>query len=177
MALVNTPTLTDVYTKLKAFLVVVTGLDPKVIVQGLGNRVPTPLPAGGWVAMTATALNPHRTPVELFDHDAPNPDAIAFEQGTLVRIQCDCYGPTSQEWAVSLMTTLRTSYACDFFAPFAPLYADNPIQAALTNAEAQYEQRWIVGANLQYNPVVSTPMEFADTLEANLINVDERFPP
>jgi hypothetical protein len=51
------------------------------------------------------------------------------------------------------------------------------MQAALVNGEEQYEERWIVGANLQYNPVVSTPQQFADTLEATLINVDEAFPP
>lgn len=175
MALVVAPTLQDVYTKLRAFLLVILPLDTLHVVQGLGNR--TPMPSGPFVAMTAVLLNPHRTPVESWDHNNPNPDAISIEQGMLLRVQLDCYGPVSADWAVMLATLLRTSYACDALAPVAPLFADNPIQAPLTNAEAEYEQRWIVGANLQYNPVVSTPMQFADTAEVDLINIDVRFPP
>lgn len=176
MPLVVAPTLQDVYTLLRAFLI---GVVPAgvVILQGLANRVAMPPPVPGFVAMTAVLLNPHRTPVETWDHNNPNPAAIAFEQGTLIRIQLDCYGETSADWAVMLMTMLRTDYACRALAPVAPLYADNPIQAALIDAEAQYEQRWIVGANLQYNPVTSTPMQFANAAQVDLINVDERYPP
>jgi hypothetical protein len=176
MPLTVTPTLQGVYTLLRAFVlgVVPAGVP---VVQGLGNRVPMPPPSPGFVCMTATLLMPLRTPVELWDTTDLDPVTMDIEQGTQIRVQLDCYGAASADWAIQLATLLRTDYACRALAPVAPLYADNPIQAPLTNGEEQYEQRWIVGANLQYNPVVSIPMQFADTAEVDLINVDERYPP
>jgi len=174
--LVVAPTLQDVYTLLRAFLVGVVPAGVQVV-QGLNNRSSTPAPVPGFVAFTATLMNPHRTPVEMWDRDDTDPDSIEIEQGLLLRVQLDCYGAASADWAVMLAALLRTEYACRALAPVAPLFADNPMQAALVNSEAQYEERWIVGANLQYNPVVSTPMQFADTAEVALINIDERFPP
>lgn len=182
MPLVVAPTLQDVYTLLRAFVISVVPAGTEVI-QGLENRAsmptpPTPTPAGwGFVCMTATVLRGHRTPQESWDISDPDPVAISIEQGILVRVQLDCYGPVSADWAVMLTALLRTDYACRVLAPVAPLYADDPVQAALVNGEEQYEERWIVGANLQYNPIVSTPMEFANTAAVTTINVDERYPP
>ena len=176
MPLVVSITQEDVYTLLRTLVIAVVPAGVGVV-RGLGNRTSMPPPDPGCVVMTATGFTNHRTPVESWDRDSSNPDAIAYEQGTLLRVQLDCYGANSQDWAVALATILRTEFACRILAPCAPLFADAPMQAALINSEAQYEQRWIVGANLQYNPVVSTPMQFADTAEVTLINVDERFPP
>jgi hypothetical protein len=167
----------DLYTALRRFVldVVPTGVE---VVQGLGNRVSTPPPSPGFVAMTANLISPHRTPVESWERDNPDPNAISIEQGTVVRVQLDCYGPTSGDWAIALVAALRSEYGVRLLAPeAAPLYAEDPIQAPLIDSEGQYESRWIVGARLQYNPVVSTPMEFADTAEVTLINIDERYPP
>jgi hypothetical protein len=49
--------------------------------------------------------------------------------------------------------------------------------APLEDDELQYEQRWTIEAFLQYNPVVTVPMQFADTASVTLINVDEAYPP
>lgn len=176
MPLPIAPTLTDVYTLVRAFVLGIVPVGVEVV-QGLGNRASLPPPSPGYVCMTANLLLSLRTPVETWDTTDPDPDTIDIEQGTQIRLQLDCYGALSANWAAQLMTLLRTDYGVRALAPVAPLYADNPIQAALTNSEEQYEQRWIVGANLQYNPVVSVPMEFADTAEVDLINVDERYPP
>jgi hypothetical protein len=186
MALVVSISLEDIFTRLRSLVldaVSPSGSPPVAVpvIRGLANRTSMPPPVPGFVAMTATLLTQHRTPVEVWDTDNPDPSAIEIEQGQLVRIQLDCYGSASADWATILATILRSDYACRQFSAggldAAPLYADFPVQAPLVNGEQQYEERWIVGANLQYNPVVSTPMQFADTLEATLINVDEAFPP
>lgn len=175
MPLVVSITLQDVYTRLRALVLDVVPLNTQVV-QGLGNRAA--MPVGPFVCMTANLLNPHRTPVESWDNSIPDPNSISIEQGMLVRVQLDCYGPESGDWAVMLCAALRSEYAVRLLGPsVAPLFADNPLQAALVNGEEQYEERWIVGANLQYNPVVSTPQEFADTAAIEIINIDERYPP
>lgn len=176
MTLAISITLQDLYTILRPFLVDVLPLNVQVI-QGLDNRDPMPPPDPGFVVMTANLLSPVMTPEESWDRENPNPTTIAIRQGMQIRVQLDCYGAASGDWAAQLATLLRTDYACRALAPVAPLYADNPMQAALINGEEQYEQRWIVGGNLQYNPVVTTPMQFAETAQVDLINVDERYPP
>lgn len=173
MALTPSITLQDVYTRVTALVAFVVGDDVE-IVQGLGNRVP--MPARQFVCMTATLITPHRTPVQSWEGLAP--DAISIEQGITLRMQLDCYGPISADWAAIFSAILRTEQALDVLGPsVASLFAEPPMQAALVNGEEQYEERWIVGAILQYNPVISVPQEFADALEIDLINVDERYPP
>lgn len=176
MPLAVSITLQDVYTQLRVLVlsVVPAGV---ACVQGLGNRTPMPPAVPGFVVMTATHNKGLRTPVDTWDMVGLNPTVITIEQGMHVKIQMDCYGANSGDWAVMFVAALRNDYGCRLLAPLAPLYADDPIQAALVNGEEQYEERWIVGANLQYNPVITTPMQFANTAEATLINVDERYPP
>ena len=90
---------------------------------------------------------------------------MTAEQGQQVDVQIDCYGPASSEWSDILTTLLRDNVGCLALAPACqPLYADDPIRAPLTNAEIQYEDRWIVTARLQYNPVVTTAQDYATAL-------------
>lgn len=165
----------DVFTRLRALLVDVLPVGVEVV-QGLGNRVP--MPAGEFVAMTARQLVALRTPVDTWAKDDPLADELSIEQGLQFRAQLDCYGPRSGDWAAILVAVLRNDYGVQVLGPTVkPLYADDPIQAALIDGEEQYLQRWIVGANLQYNPTVTAPQEFANAAEANLINVDVSYPP
>lgn len=47
----------------------------------------------------------------------------------------------------------------------------DPKMMPLIDGEAQYEQRWVITAVLQYNPVVSTPMQFFDAATVALTDV------
>lgn len=77
-----------------------------------------------------------------------------------------------------LETLLRDETACVALAPTCqPLYSSDATLVPLDDDEQQYEQRWMIEAVLQYNPVTTTPMQFANTLEVTLINVDETYPP
>lgn len=177
MALVVTPTLDAVYTKLGNFLesVLPAGV---LVVQAQENRVPALPPSPGYVEMFATAQGRIMTNLDRWNPDDIAPTSIEIEQAVRLMVQLDCYGAASGDWAVILSTVLRDEFACTALAPIlSPLYADDPRNAPLVAGEEQYERRWIVGAVLQYNPVVTTPMQFADTAELNTINVDERYPP
>lgn len=169
-------TINDVYRKFGDMLTAIlpTGV---VVLQAWPNRTAMPPPAPGFAVMSCNLQKALRTPVETWDRDNPDPNALTIEQGTRVRVQVDFYGAESGSWAIILTTVMRNEYACKALTPMAPLYCDDAKQAPLVDAEAQYESRWIVDANLQYNPVVTAPMQFADQLAATLINVDERYPP
>lgn len=99
-------------------------------------------------------------------------------------MQLDLYGAASGDWAVMLETLLRDETGCIALAgsdptnPICqPLYTSDAVEAPLEDTEDQYEQRWTIEGVLQYNPVTSVPMQFADTLTVTLTNVDEAYPP
>lgn len=168
------PTISNVYTVVGNFIAAQLGLAASQIVQGYPNRVampPTAPPVGypaGFVVMTGTSKKRLRTNIDSFaqTEDAPPaPGPVTSEQGQQLDIQLDCYGPNSSDWSDILTTLLRDDIGCTALAPTcAPLYADDPIRGPLTNAELQYEDRWIVTARLQYNPVTTTGQEYATVL-------------
>lgn len=161
----------------------VTGLAPALVIKGLPNRSAMPPASPGFVAMMLTRAKQLRTPESTYGVTVP-PTALDLEQGTEIRLQLDLYGATSGDWAVILQTLLRSEPGCvalagaDPLNPVCqPLYASDAHLAPLDDSEDQYEERWTIEAILQYNPVTSVPMQFADTLELTVINVDEAYPP
>lgn len=174
-----TNTLTDVYTALGNFIVAQLGLSSGQVVQGYPNRVA--MPVGPFVLMTAMTKKRLRTNVDTYESTtdpAPAPGPVTAEQAQQVDIQLDVYGPDSSDWADILTTLLRDNVGCEALAPKCqPLYADDPIRAPLTNAELEYEDKWIVTARIQYNAIVTTAQEYATVIgPVNLIDVDVEFP-
>lgn len=177
MTLVTAPDTSLIFTALRTFVlsIVPSGVE---VVQGLDNRVPMPPASPGFVNMTLISQQRLRTNQDSYVDPTPTTGSRSMEQGTEITIQLDCYGADSAVWAAQLSTVLRDELACDALAPYAaPLYADDPTLAPLIDSERQYEARWIVGAVLQWNPATVTAQQFAATLDATLINVDEAYPP
>lgn len=99
----------------------------------------------------------------------------------MITIQVDVHGPNSTDNTQRIVTLFRDAFACDFFTdggyPVQPLYIDNGDQIPFVNGENQYEDRWVLKARLQANPVVSTPQQFADTLTVGIKEIDTYYPP
>lgn len=162
----------DVYTALRAFIL---GLITCEVVQGLGNGVP--MPKGGFIAMTALFQERLETNIRSYADPTPTTGTVTSENHIQYTIQLDCYGPLSNDWAVILSTMLRDEYGCNALAPnLQPLHADEPHMMPLIDGEDQYEKRWMVEAVLQYNPAITTPMQFFDQAEAAIVDVDVTYP-
>jgi len=91
-------------------------------------------------------------------------------QKTKVTIQLDFHSAdvsTSADMAQIVSTLLRDPYAIEQFKSsgydVTPLYADDPRQMAFSNAENQFETRYLVEAALQVNQTVIVPQEFMST--------------
>jgi hypothetical protein len=172
--------LTAVFTKLRAYM-----LDPDAgivpvgtpVIRGPINRAPQP--AVDHVILTPVYRRRLRTNVETDVDPFPAPGGtVRIEQGTQLNIQVDFYGAQASSWLDAFSTIWRSEYAVAALAPeCAPLYADEGRMVPLTTGEEQYLERWTVTAVLQYNPVTTTPQQFAGTAEVTVINVDERYPP
>jgi hypothetical protein len=176
-------TLSQIYTAVGNFIAAQLGLAATQIIQGYPNRTPMPPtipPAGGYpagfVVLTDISKKRLRTNIDNFagtSEMAPAPGPVTAEQGQQMDMQIDVYGPNSGEWSDVLTTLLRDNVGCLALAPVCqPLYADDPMRAPLTNAEIQYEDRWIVLLRLQYNQVVTTSQTYATALgPANIYDV------
>jgi len=97
---------------------------------------------------------------------------------TRYEMQLDFYGSTSQTWAMQTQALFRDQYATDIFpANIQPLYADDPVQIPLIDGEQQYEQRWKITANLQYNPILTTAQQSMLEVVVDLAPIDQTFKP
>lgn len=101
-------------------------------------------------------------------------------QETRVTVQLDVHGPNSADNRQIITTLFWNEWACEFFAALShgvqPLYADDKGQQPFVNENQQVENRWVIMAELQINPVVTVPQQFAEVLTVGLIEVDATFP-
>lgn len=177
MAASITLTETQTVTALRAVLLGV--LAPEVeIVKGQINRVPEPL-AGDFAVLTPMFRARLSTNVDTFT-DEPTASPPIGRRNSLIpmqlTIQIDIHGPSSADNATIISAVLRDEYATKAFEASGlevqTIYAEDPRQMPFLNGEQQIEWRWTVDAQLQVNPVVRTPQDFADVVEATLIEVD-----
>lgn len=103
---------------------------------------------------------------------------VQVEQDTDCVMQLDVHGTASADNAQTISTLMRSPYAVDQLSPSGatPLYADDPKQMPFITAANQYEDRWVVEAHLQINPVVSVPTQFADAVAVTTVDVDVAYP-
>lgn len=159
----------DIFTALRAFLLLVLPEGTEVLVSQQ-NRVPQPR-GPNYVMMTATNRVFQSSPYREY---RPAQGMVDRARSTAAGFQLDFYGPLSSDYAQRFATLFRDDYAVEAMASSgaAPLYCDDGSQMPLTNGEKQYEARWMIQAVCQVNPVVSTPMQFADKVTPTLVKVD-----
>lgn len=169
----------DFMTVLGDFIALI--LDPAVVImRGQGNRIPPPS-SPNYVIMTPLGRYRLATNDDSWDFADLDPHAIDVSVPMREAVQIDTFGPGAAENATIIATLIRDPYGADFFAASAidasPLYAEDAVtQDPFIDGEKQYEDRWTVNASFQLNLTLSTPMEFANTLAAGLIDVDVEFP-
>jgi hypothetical protein len=176
MSVTVAPTNSDVLTALRSFVLGIVGQNIPVV-RGLSNRVAMPPPKPGFVVIQPLFQSRLRWNIDDWDMAGSNPTSGTSEQGIELRVQIDCYGPSSPNWAAMISTLFRDNYGCQALAPNCqPLYADEARMVPLVDAEEQYEERWMVDARLQWNPVTTVAQDFAGSVAGvNLINVPEAY--
>lgn len=100
---------------------------------------------------------------------------------TQLSIQVDVHGPSAGDNVKIISGLLRSAYGTTAFAAsgfdVTPLYTSSPRFVPFLNAEQQVEYRWSVDIELQINPVILTPQQFADKLgPPTMIPVDLIYP-
>lgn len=177
MTLIVTPDLDGLFLKLQPFIALIVPVGTPVLRAPL-NRVAQP--TGPHVLMTHLRFGRLRTNVDTGDDPAPEstPGTMAMEEGVEVHVQVDFYGGPAANWAQAFETVFRSEFATEALTPVcAPLHADESRMIPLVTGEQQYLSRYVTTAVLQYNPVTTTPQQFADQASVVLVEVDERYPP
>jgi hypothetical protein len=109
-----------------------------------------------------------------------------WEQGTELAVQLDFHSADTSlagDYAQTVTTMFRSSYAVEQFASqtpaydITPLYADDARMVPFINESQQWEWRWVVEARVQVNDVVTIPLQFADSLEVDVVSVEASYPP
>jgi len=130
------------------------------IVRAQVNRVAMPSNPG--VVLTEMLQVDLSVPATEYQPDA---GTATIEGPTRIDIQIDFYGAQAGEFCKTVKTAFRSHWGFAHFpANIKPLYTSDGIQAPLVTGEQQYESRWTLTVSLQYNPIVTVPQEFADTL-------------
>ena len=149
------------------------------VISGLDNRVPEPVGAD-FIVMTPNLRMRLSTNHDSYI-DANGIHERVEMQPTQMTVQLDVHGPSSGDNAQIISTLLRDGYACEAMGSWGfdiqPLYAGDPHQVPFINGESQLEERWVVDAVLQVNPVVAPVQDFADAVTIGLIDVDAVYPP
>lgn len=121
------------------------------------------------------------TPSQTASSETMSAGRVDILQSTEIVFQIDVHGPSSAENAQTITTLFRDASAVDLLSSEAititPFYADDPRQVPFETAADQYEDRWIVEAHLQVDPIVSIPAQFADAVTVTPVVIDVAFPP
>lgn len=174
------PTEDDVFKTLGRFL---QNIFPPIdqdtlyeVVVGQENRVPEPKQEN-YTVMTPLRFPRLATSFEELVGSGPNRGLVrSVRQNAEVVVQLDIHGPEAFNNAARFTTLFRSSYAVEFFEaeglPIAPLFAGDPRQAQFVDGEKQYEDRYIVEANMQVNFTMTATAQSARTLTVDMVDVD-----
>ncbi|WP_336747892.1 LIC_12616 family protein [Pantoea vagans] len=166
----------DLTTALRGFLLSL--VDAEVFLSQENN---SPMPIGDFVTMTPMFITGLSTNRVAYNDPGTGQGSEQTQRSNQWRCQLDFYGNSAQEMAAIIGTMIRSEYASEWFRqnnmPVTPLYAGEPHQTTMINAEQQYENRWTLDFIAQFNAVISTPLEFMDSIQVGIVAADLKFPP
>ncbi|WKZ84169.1 hypothetical protein N5B55_10265 [Ralstonia pickettii] len=170
---------TDVFTALRAFLlgILPTGIE---VVKAQENGVAEPA-VPDFVTMNVITMPRLSTNVDTFTDPGTGQGTRNSLVSMALHVQLNVHGPNSADNTAIIATLFRDEYGCNSFASvnsqIQPLYCEEPKQMPFINGENQFEQRWIIDAAIQYNPITQTPQDFANTVKVNTTSVQAAYPP
>ena len=124
--------------------------DSSKIVRGYQNTQPLPIDGIVITFITETDLD------QLSYSEVTNPDLISqtvtVQTAVKTMMQVDCYGELGQARARQIATMFKSPYACERLQSCQPLDYRPPKNLSFVNEASEYEARWMVEIDMQYNP-------------------------
>lgn len=166
----------DMTTALRGFLLSLVDAEVFLAQENL-----VPMPNQDFVTMTPMFITGISTNRVAYLDPGSGIGSEMTQRSAQWRCQLDFYGNTAQEMAAIVGTMVRSEYSANWFRQnnyqITPLYAGEPHQTTMINAEKQYENRWTLDFMAQVNAAVTTPMQFMDSITVGTIAADLKYPP
>lgn len=140
--------------------------DSSKIVRGYQNGMPLPIDGIVITFITETDLD------QLSYSEVTNPDLISqtvtVQTAVKTMMQVDCYGELGQARARQIATMFKNPYACERLQSCQPLDYRPPKNLSFVNESAEYEPRWMVEIDMQYNPHYTYRQESTKTITVDI---------
>ena len=140
--------------------------DSSKIVRGYQNGMPLPIDGIVITFITETDLD------QLSYSKVTNPDLISqtvtVQAAVKTMMQVDCYGDLGQARARQIATMFKSPYACERLQSCKPLDYRPPKNLSFVNEAAEYEPRWMVEIDMQYNPHYTYRQESTKTITVDI---------
>ena len=140
--------------------------DSSKIVRGYQNGMPLPIDGIVITFITETGLD------KLSYSEVTNPDLISqtvtVQTAVKTMMQVDCYGDLGQARARQIATMFKSPYACERLQSCQPLDYRPPKNLSFVNEASEYEPRWMVEIDMQYNPHYTYHQESTKTITVDI---------
>lgn len=140
--------------------------DSSKIVRGYQNGMPLPIDGIVITFITETDLD------QLSYLEVTNPDLISqtvtVQTAVKTMMQVDCYGELGQARARQIATMFKNPYACERLQSCQPLDYRPPKNLSFVNEASEYEARWMVEIDMQYNPHYTYHQESTKTITVDI---------
>ena len=140
--------------------------DSSKIVRGYQNGMPLPIDGIVITFITETDLD------QLSYLEVTNPDLISqtvtVQTAVKTMMQVDCYGDLGQARARQIATMFKNPYACERLQSCQPLDYRPPKNLSFVNEASEYEARWMVEIDMQYNPHYTYRQESTKTITVDI---------
>lgn len=140
--------------------------DSSKIVRGYQNTQPLPIDGIVITFITETDLD------QLSYSEVTNPDLISqtvtVQTAVKTMMQVDCYGDLGQARARQIATMFKSPYACERLQSCQPLDYRPPKNLSFVNEASEYEPRWMVEIDMQYNPHYTYHQESTKTITVDI---------
>ena len=124
--------------------------DSSKIVRGYQNGMPLPIDAIVITFITETDLDQLAYSYET-NNDGIS-QTVTVQTAVKTMMQVDCYGELGQARARQIATMFKNPFACERLKSCQPLDYRPPKNLSFVNEASEYEQRWMVEIDMQYNP-------------------------
>ena len=182
---VNTPNENSIAAALQAWIMTALPLDIDHVVQAHDNRVPPP--GDPFIIISHLTRTPLSTPwITYTDTENPTTESATTNLSIDYKYQIDCYGQQAADYSMILHVLLRSDTTSEWFSGYGSangfsidtLYADDPTHTAITNSEAQFEERWTLRIRLNVTEQISTSAAFMDDAQIKpIVNVPATYHP
>ena len=160
----------DVETAIKDYIVRFSGLERELVYVGFQNRVPLPK-SNNYCIFTVYNLTRLGTPIEKYNGELGK---YYIKQHFQTNVQIDFYGNTSRENASQIVSISRTAVGANFLKPYhiQPLYCEDAKRMQYVTGERQYEDRYMVDLNIEFDGVMMVEQDGFNEAKINLIKVE-----